>query len=106
MAADVFDYVIVGAGSAGGVLAYRLSAAGKTVCVLEAGPPDGDFFIHVPAGFMKTLFNPAITWPFETEPAPGLDGRRITTTQGRTLGGGSSLNGMIYNRGQAADFDG
>ena len=105
--AEAFDYVIVGAGSAGGILANRLSESGaNTVCVLEAGPKDRDFFIHVPAGFMKTLFNPKITWPFVSEPVPGLDGRIIATTQGRTLGGGSSLNGMIYNRGQPADFDG
>jgi choline dehydrogenase len=104
--ADSFDYVIVGAGAAGSVLANRLSEdASTTVCVLEAGPPDRNPWIHIPAGFIKTLFDPACTWQFTTEPTPNTGGRRIATTQGRTLGGSSSVNGMIYNRGQPADFD-
>ncbi|MBN9561976.1 MAG: GMC family oxidoreductase N-terminal domain-containing protein [Alphaproteobacteria bacterium] len=103
---DEFDYVIVGAGAAGSVLSARLSEdPGVTVCVLECGPPDRHPHIHVPAGFIKMLFNPDYTWQFKTEPSPGSGGRRIPTTQGRTLGGSSSINGMIYNRGQRADYD-
>ena len=101
-----FDYVIVGAGAAGSVLANRLTQdEGVTVCVLEAGPPDSNPWIHLPAGFTKTLFDPAVTWQFKTEPTANTAGRAIATTQGRTLGGGSSINGMVYNRGQPADLD-
>ncbi|HTW68315.1 MAG TPA: GMC family oxidoreductase N-terminal domain-containing protein [Acetobacteraceae bacterium] len=103
---DVFDYVIVGSGAAGSVLAHRLTEdPGVTVCVLEAGPPDRHPYIHVPGGFIKMLFNPQYTWQFKTEPSDGTAGRQIPTTQGRTLGGSSSINGMVYNRGQRADFD-
>ena len=103
---DTFDYIIVGAGAAGSVLANRLTEEGTaTVCVLESGPPDRHPYIHIPAGFIKMLFNPTYTWQFQTEPGEGTNGRRIPTTQGRTLGGSSSINGMIYNRGQRADFD-
>ncbi|WP_043337798.1 GMC family oxidoreductase [Belnapia moabensis] len=106
MDADSFDYVIVGSGAAGSVLANRLSADPNiTVCVLEAGPPDRNPFIHIPAGFIKTLVDPGVTWQFKTEPLPMTGGRRISTTQGRTLGGSSSVNGMVYNRGQPADLD-
>jgi choline dehydrogenase len=105
-AGDTFDYVIVGSGAAGSVLANRLTEQpGTTVCVLEAGPPDRHPYIHVPAGFIKILFNPDFTWQFKTEPSEGSGGRAIPTTQGRTLGGSSSINGMIYNRGQRADLD-
>jgi choline dehydrogenase len=104
--ADSFDYVIVGSGAAGSVLANRLTVdPGTTVCVLEAGPPDRNPFIHIPAGFIKTLADPSVTWQFKTEAIPMTGGRRISTTQGRTLGGGSSVNGLIYNRGQPADLD-
>jgi len=102
----VFDYVIVGSGAAGSVLAYRLGEAGKSVCVLEAGPKDTYPFIRMPAGFVKTLFNPRVTWQLQHEGSPGTKGRPVHVAQGRTLGGSSSVNGMIYNRGQAADFDG
>ncbi|HYZ62043.1 MAG TPA: GMC family oxidoreductase N-terminal domain-containing protein [Acetobacteraceae bacterium] len=103
---DTFDYVIVGAGAAGSVLAARLTETpGTTVCVLEAGPPDRNPWIHIPAGFTKTLFDPSCTWQFKTEPTENTGGRPIATTQGRTLGGSSSINGMIYNRGQPADLD-
>lgn len=103
---DTFDYVIVGGGSAGSVLANRLTEDGATtVCVLEAGPPDRNPWIHIPAGFTKTLFNPSCTWQFKTEPTERTAGRPIATTQGRTLGGSSSVNGMVYNRGQPNDLD-
>ena len=103
---DESDYVIVGAGAAGSVLASRLTDdPAITVCVLEAGPPDRNPWIHIPAGFTKTLFDPSCTWQFKTEPTANTGGRAIATTQGRTLGGSSSVNGMVYNRGQPADLD-
>lgn len=103
---DSFDYVIVGSGAAGSVLANRLTEdPNVTVCVLEAGPPDRNPWIHIPAGFIKTLADPGVTWQFRTEGIPMTGGRRISTTQGRTLGGSSSVNGMIYNRGQPNDLD-
>jgi choline dehydrogenase len=100
-----FDYVIVGGGSAGCVIANRLVQDGKRVCVLEAGPVDRNLFIHMPAGFVKTLFNPAVTWQFTAEPSAWTGGRRVPTTQGRTLGGSSSVNGMVFVRGQSDDYD-
>jgi choline dehydrogenase len=104
--ADTFDYVIIGSGAAGSVLCHRLTEdPAITVCVLECGPPDQHPYIHLPAGFIKMLFNPTFTWQFQTEPGDNIKGRRIPTTQGRTLGGSSSINGMIYNRGQREDFD-
>ncbi|MEM7405725.1 MAG: GMC family oxidoreductase N-terminal domain-containing protein [Pseudomonadota bacterium] len=104
--ADEFDYVIVGSGSAGSVLAHRLCQdRSVTLCVLEAGPPDRNPFIHIPAGFMKTLVNPKVNWLYETEPSEGTAGRRIAQPRGKTLGGSSSINGHIYNRGQRMDFD-
>ncbi len=102
---NTFDYVIVGGGTAAGIIAYRLADAGKSVCVLEAGPPDRNPYIRVPAGFMKTLFDPSLTWQFQYEPSPNTNHRHIQVTQGRTLGGSSSVNGLVYNRGQAADYD-
>ncbi|WP_368415817.1 GMC family oxidoreductase [Falsiroseomonas sp.] len=103
---DSFDYVIVGSGAAGSVLAARLTEdPAVTVCVLEAGPPDRNPWIHIPAGFIKTMVDPSVTWQFRTEPTEMTGGRSIPTIQGRTLGGGSSVNGMIYNRGQPADLD-
>ena len=102
---DQFDYVIVGGGSAGSLLANRLSAAGSTVCVLEAGPRDRNLFIHIPAGFVKTLHDPAVTWRFQSEPGEWTGGRRIEVTQGRVLGGSSSVNGMVFVRGQSQDYD-
>jgi len=102
-----FDYVIVGAGSAGSVLANRLSEDGRsTVCVLEAGPSDWHPFIHIPAGFMYTLVNPRVNWLYTSEPSEWTGGRRIAAPRGKTLGGSSSINGHIYNRGQRLDFDG
>ncbi len=103
---DTFDYVIVGAGSAGCVLANRLSEdAGVTVCVLEAGPRDWHPYIHVPAGFIKTFYDPRLNWCYSQEPGPWTAGRRIFAPRGKTLGGSSSINGHIYNRGQHQDFD-
>jgi len=105
--ADSFDYVIVGAGSAGCILANRLTADGKhSVCLLEAGPPDWNPYIHVPAGFIKTLMDPGVNWLYESEPSHWTGGRRIGVPRGKTLGGSSSINGHIYNRGQRMDFDG
>jgi choline dehydrogenase len=102
-----FDYVIVGAGSAGSVLANRLSEDEKTtVCVLEAGPSDWHPFIHIPAGFMYTLVNPRVNWLYTSEASEWTGGRRIAAPRGKTLGGSSSINGHIYNRGQRLDFDG
>jgi choline dehydrogenase len=103
---DVFDYVIVGGGTAAGILAYRLGEAGHSVCVLEAGPSDRRYpVIQVPAGFMKTLFDPRVTFQLQSDPDPASDNRAIPYTQGRTLGGSSSVNGMVHNRGNALDFD-
>ena len=104
---EVFDYVIVGAGAAGAILAHRLTEDGRsTVCLLEAGPRDWHPFLHIPAGFIKVLFNPAFTWQFSSEPTELTGGRRIPLPQGRTLGGSTSVNGLVYNRGQREDYDG
>ena len=101
-----FDYVVVGAGAAGCVLANRLTEDGATsVCVLEAGGKDWHPYISIPAGFVKTLYSDRFVWPFVTEPSPSLDGRTVAIPQGKVLGGSSSINGMVYNRGQRADFD-
>ncbi len=103
---DTFDYVIVGAGSAGCVLTSRLSEdAGTTVCVLEAGPRDWHPYIHLPAGFIKTFHMKSINWAYQQEPGPWTGGRSIYAPRGKTLGGSSSINGHIYNRGQSQDFD-
>jgi choline dehydrogenase len=104
--ADTFDYVIVGGGAAGCVLASRLTEdANASVCLLEAGPRDNHPAIRIPGSVVKILFNPKLTWQFHTEPSPGSAGRRVYVPQGRTLGGSSAINGMIYNRGQPIDFD-
>ena len=101
-----FDYVIVGAGTAGCVLANRLSADGRArVLLLEAGPPDRYLWIHIPIGYGKTMFHPVYNWGFHTDPDPGMDGRRIYWPRGRGLGGSSSINGLIYVRGQPEDYD-
>ncbi|MCJ2088466.1 GMC family oxidoreductase N-terminal domain-containing protein [Methylobacterium sp. E-005] len=104
--AETFDYVIVGAGAAGAVLANRLSTNPRvSVCLLEAGSPDTSPWLRIPAGFIKVVYDPAWTWQFSAEPTELTAGRRIALPQGRTLGGTTSINGMIYNRGQAADYD-
>ena len=103
---DTFDYVIVGAGSAGSVLANRLSEdANTTVLVLEAGGTDWNPFIHIPAGFIKTFYDPSVNWLYQMEPSEWTGGRKIFAPRGKTLGGSSSINGNVYNRGQAMDFD-
>jgi len=99
------DYVIVGAGSAGCVLADRLSADGAQVILLEAGPRDLHPWIHVPAGVLKLLKNPLVNWNYETEPEAGSGNRAIHWPRGRVLGGSSSINGMLFVRGNPADFD-
>jgi choline dehydrogenase len=104
--ASAFDYVIVGAGSAGCVLANRLSADGRnTVLLLEAGPRDTYPWIHVPIGYAKTMFHPVVNWRFYTEPEPTMNGRKIYWPRGRTLGGSSAINGLIAIRGQREDYD-
>ena len=101
-----FDYVIVGAGSAGCVLANRLSAdPDVTVLLLEAGGKDNYIWIHIPIGYLYTQNNPRTDWCFRTESEPGLNGRALNYPRGRVLGGCSSINGMIYMRGQARDYD-
>ncbi|SDZ68609.1 Choline dehydrogenase [Variovorax sp. YR266] len=105
MAQQVFDFVVVGAGSAGCVLAHRLALAGRSVLLLEAGPPDNDRFIHMPATFVRVIGTER-TWAYESEPQPAAGGRRMFVPQGRTLGGGSSVNAMVYIRGTPADYDG
>jgi len=103
---DEFDYVIVGAGSAGCLLANRLSADPRTrVALLEAGGADDWFWIHVPVGYLFTIGNPRTDWCYRTEPDPGLNGRSIGYARGRVLGGCSSINAMIYMRGQRDDYD-
>jgi choline dehydrogenase len=101
-----FDYIIVGAGSAGCVLANRLSADGKhSVLLLEAGPKDSNLWIHVPLGYGKLFKDKTVNWMYQTEPEPGLDGRTIFQPRGKVLGGSSSINGLLYVRGQHEDYD-
>ena len=105
--AEVFDYVIVGAGSAGCVLANRLTADGNSkVLLLEAGPRDTNVWIHVPLGYGKLFTRKDVNWAYESEPEPSLGGRRVFTPRGKVLGGSSSINGLVYIRGQPEDFDG
>lgn len=104
---DTFDYVIVGAGSAGALLASRLAERdGVTICLLEAGPKDSNPFIGIPAGFLKVIFDPKLTWGFTTEPGEHIDGRSVPALQGHVVGGSAAINGMVYTRGQADDFNG
>ena len=106
MAAPEFDYVIVGAGTAGCLLANRLSAdPAKRVLLLEAGGRDNWHWIHIPVGYLYCIGNPRTDWLYKTEPDAGLNGRVLRYPRGRTLGGCSSINGMIYMRGQARDYE-
>lgn len=101
-----FDYIVIGAGSAGCVLASRLSESGKyKVCLIEAGPVDKNIWIHIPIGYGKTMFNPELNWGFHTEAEPTMGNREIYWPRGKTLGGCSSINGLIYIRGQKQDYD-
>jgi choline dehydrogenase-like flavoprotein len=101
-----YDYIIVGAGSAGCVLANRLSAdAGKRVLLLEAGGKDNWIWFHIPVGYLFAIGNPRSDWMFKTEPEPGLNGRSLAYPRGKVIGGSSAINAMIYMRGQAADYD-
>ena len=100
------DFVVIGAGSSGCVIANRLSARpGNRVIVLEAGGRDVNPWIHIPVGYFKTMHNPALDWCYRTEPDPGLNGRSIDWPRGKVLGGSSSINGLLYVRGQPQDYD-
>jgi len=101
-----FDHIVVGAGSAGCVLANRLSAdPGKRVLVLEAGGRDNWIWFHIPVGYLFAIGNPRADWMFKTEPEPGLNGRALNYPRGKVVGGSSAINGMIYMLGQSADYD-
>ena len=103
---ESFDYIVVGAGSAGCVLANRLTESGRyRVLVLEAGGSDASFWVRMPIGYGKTYYDPRFNWKFMTEPVPGLAGRPSYWPRGKLLGGSSSINAMVYIRGQHADFD-
>jgi len=103
---DTFDYIVIGAGSAGCAVTGRLSEADAgTTCVLEAGPKDRNPFIHIPAGVIYTLHNPRVNWMYKTEASEATAGRQIYQPRGKTLGGSGSINGHIYNRGHRLDYD-
>jgi choline dehydrogenase len=107
MSSTLFDYIIVGGGSSGCVLANRLSEdPSNSVCLIEAGPKDSSPWIHLPIGYAKTMWDPKVNWKFQTEPDPGMNDRQIYWPRGKTLGGSSSINGLIFIRGQKEDYDG
>lgn len=100
------DYIVVGAGSSGCVIANRLSADPKVrVILVEAGGRDLNPWIHIPVGYFKTMHDPKVDWCYKTEADPGLNGRRLDWPRGKVLGGSSSLNGLLYVRGQPQDYD-
>ena len=102
----VFDFIVVGAGSAGCVLAERLSANGRySVLVLEAGGSDRRFFIQMPLGYGKTFYDPAVNWMYAAEADPGLNGQQDYWPRGKVLGGSSSINAMVYIRGAQEDYE-
>lgn len=104
--AEKYDYIVIGAGSAGCVIANRLSAdPSVSVALLEAGGRDTNPWIHIPVGYFKTIHNPKTDWCYETEPDPGLNNRSIKWPRGKVLGGSSSINGLLYVRGQREDYD-
>jgi len=106
MTVQQYDYIVIGAGSSGCVLANRLSAdKTKRVLLLEAGGKDSNPWLHIPIGYFKTMHNPKFDWCYRTEPDSGLDSRSIEWPRGKVLGGSSSLNGLLYIRGQAEDYD-
>src|SRR5271154_5779102 len=106
MPGDDFDFIVVGAGSAGCVLANRLSENGRyRVALLEAGPRDNSLWVHLPIGYGKTMWDEKLNWKFYTEPDATMDGRKIYWPRGRVLGGSSSINGLIVVRGQPTDYD-
>jgi len=103
---ETFDYIVAGAGSAGCVIAARLSENPKhRVLLLEAGPKDTSPWIHMPMGYAKLFANPKLNWMFESEPEPELQNRTMYQPRGKVLGGTSSINGMVYMRGNPADYD-
>jgi choline dehydrogenase len=103
---DIYDFIVTGAGSAGCAVAGRLAESGRhRVLLLEAGPPDKNPWIHIPLGYAKTYVDPNVNWKFETEPQPQMQNRRLYLPRGKTLGGSSSINGMVYIRGHHADYD-
>lgn len=104
--ADEYDFIVIGAGSSGAVLAGRLSEEPYTkVLLLEAGPADRSFWIHLPIGYGKTMWSKTYNWCYHTDPDPNMNGRKIYWPRGKTLGGSSSINGLIYIRGQREDYD-
>src|ERR1700689_844527 len=106
MNGEEFDYIVTGAGSAGCVVAARLSEnGGYRGLRLEAGGKDSNAWIHIPLGFARTYVNPDVNWKFETQPQPQLNNRQLYLPRGKTLGGSSSINGMVYIRGNHGDYD-